>query len=464
MKNVITLIILFALHSLVCGGLINGLPADGLVAWLDASDITGLSQGDPVAIWPMKSSMEGVDNMVDWNLTDAYAPVYHSSQSGFNGKPSLYFSANVRDNDYLVSQNMFANYLSGHSLTIFFVSQSRYLGVVNYIAPRVFCAGHSLTFGSGTASTLNLASVATTAIRTYTIDAINKEAKGWLNGELKNTLDLSSRPDSDFIYGSSRGLRIGAAGTGTNYAGYMAEIIIYNRELDDVEINAVGYYLAAKYDIVDAMGQGKFTEPGPIRTLTVSNNISAEDVTNPPAGQYQYLNGQLAVLTANELYWSCPDVYEFSNWLGDPNNLLETRIRMFEDRTAVANYVLSTTKNCVTLTIDAPEGTTTPAAGSYNLAPDVEMSIEAVGQYADCPKVYGFTGWSGEGIAEPASAATTVTVNTDKTVKAVYNDISVCGDECHPYPLMDFNSDCVVDMKDFASFASQWLVDTYPND
>jgi predicted outer membrane repeat protein len=38
----------------------------------------------------------------------------------------------------------------------------------------------------------------------------------------------------------------------------------------------------------------------------------------------------------------------------------------------------------------------------------------------------------------------------------------VCGDIDHPYPVMDFNKDCIVNFLDFAMFAEHWMVCTKP--
>jgi hypothetical protein len=37
-----------------------------------------------------------------------------------------------------------------------------------------------------------------------------------------------------------------------------------------------------------------------------------------------------------------------------------------------------------------------------------------------------------------------------------------CGDGGHPYPAMDFNQDCRVNLADFAMFAAHWLECTAP--
>ncbi|MHC4292100.1 MAG: hypothetical protein ACYS8S_02650 [Planctomycetota bacterium] len=41
------------------------------------------------------------------------------------------------------------------------------------------------------------------------------------------------------------------------------------------------------------------------------------------------------------------------------------------------------------------------------------------------------------------------------------SDVSACGDWKHPFPLGDLNSDCRVDLADFALFAENWLVCTW---
>ncbi len=42
------------------------------------------------------------------------------------------------------------------------------------------------------------------------------------------------------------------------------------------------------------------------------------------------------------------------------------------------------------------------------------------------------------------------------------NFLPSCGDKDHPYPVMDFNQDCRVDLADFALFAAHWLECTAP--
>lgn len=45
---------------------------------------------------------------------------------------------------------------------------------------------------------------------------------------------------------------------------------------------------------------------------------------------------------------------------------------------------------------------------------------------------------------------------------AYEHGLGTCGDPDHPYPVMDFNDDCIVDFVDFAFFANYWLECTKP--
>ena len=83
-------------------------------------------------------------------------------------------------------------------------------------------------------------------------------------------------------------------------------------------------------------------------------------------------------------------------------------------------------------------------------------------RFIDCPNVRHFDHWIGD-VAEPNSAQTTVVMNTDKTVTAVFVDGAICGDECHPnFLLGDHNHDCYVNFVDFAMFVSRWMACTAP--
>ncbi len=103
---------------------------------------------------------------------------------------------------------------------------------------------------------------------------------------------------------------------------------------------------------------------------------------------------------------------------------------------------------------------TDPNVGDNSFDTGSTVNLTAT-NFIDCPDVYQFDRWEGD-VADPNSANTTVVMDSDKTVTAVFTATRVCGDECHPYPAMDFNTDCIVDFNDFSQFAFEWLVCTKP--
>lgn len=103
--------------------------------------------------------------------------------------------------------------------------------------------------------------------------------------------------------------------------------------------------------------------------------------------------------------------------------------------------------------------TTIPNIGSHFIGGAVLLSAQ---RYISCPKVYRFQEWIGD-VADPTSAETTIFMDSDKTVTAVYIDARQCGDECHNNNVFgDYNHDCIIDMADFAQFALNWLTCTKP--
>jgi hypothetical protein len=98
-----------------------------------------------------------------------------------------------------------------------------------------------------------------------------------------------------------------------------------------------------------------------------------------------------------------------------------------------------------------------PAPGQYDYAEDEVVQLNAY-DFIDCPNYNSFSRWIGD-VADPYSPQTTVVMDSDKTVIAVFTDIeqAVCGDMCHPILLGDVNSDCMVDFKDLAIIAMDWF-------
>jgi hypothetical protein len=121
-------------------------------------------------------------------------------------------------------------------------------------------------------------------------------------------------------------------------------------------------------------------------------------------------------------------------------------------------------QNSVILTIQTEPGqvtTITPVLGMHEYAQGIVANISAQ-RFVDCPSVYVFDHWEGD-VAHASAANTTIVMDTDKTVEAVFVDGRSCGDECYPYPDGDLNHDCRVNFLDIAVIANTWLVCTDPN-
>ncbi len=83
--------------------------------------------------------------------------------------------------------------------------------------------------------------------------------------------------------------------------------------------------------------------------------------------------------------------------------------------------------------------------------------------FKSCAAVYHFDHWEGD-VIEPNSPLTTVIMDADKTVTAVFVAAEPrCGDECHPILEGDLNRDCYVNFADFVLYAAKWMACTHPD-
>ena len=103
--------------------------------------------------------------------------------------------------------------------------------------------------------------------------------------------------------------------------------------------------------------------------------------------------------------------------------------------------------------------TVTPSVGDHIFAGTVNINAD---RFSSCPDVYIFEHWEGD-VVDPNAANTSLLMDIDKTVTAVFVATRECGDECHPDDLFgDYNHDCIIDFIDMAKFAENWLVCTKP--
>jgi hypothetical protein len=117
-----------------------------------------------------------------------------------------------------------------------------------------------------------------------------------------------------------------------------------------------------------------------------------------------------------------------------------------------------------TLTINtSPAGliTVQPGVGEFTY-PEHALAPIAAAQSNNCPDVYVFDHWEGPAVLDPNAAETTVLMDNNVQITAVFNTTRACGDACHGYPEMDFNHDCIVNLADLTELLEDWLVCTKP--
>lgn len=96
-----------------------------------------------------------------------------------------------------------------------------------------------------------------------------------------------------------------------------------------------------------------------------------------------------------------------------------------------------------------------PAIGEHEYEQGTVVPLSAT-DFLECPDVYEFDHWEGN-VDNVSSSNTTILMNDNQTVTAVFVPTRQCGDECHFYPVGDFDQNCYVNWADFSIFASHWL-------
>lgn len=238
------------------------------VLWLDAAQITGLSDGAQVSTWP---DMSGAGNNAtrDSGSTASY-PQYKPNQ--LNGKPVVRFSTDGK------SCFNFNNMTDIR--TVFWVLKEADYDL-DYHDPVSFLLGddNKCDFHRNGPWDFDLWDS-----RDAHANILNGTTK--LDGNVvdgaKTALGTGYRLVSVVTAGNVEASRISddrGLGLGRSWTGDIAEIIIYNRALTTTEENQVGYYLKQKYDITAA----NYTPP-PTTTTTAApttTTTTAEPTTVP---------------------------------------------------------------------------------------------------------------------------------------------------------------------------------------
>ena len=144
-------------------------------------------------------------------------------------------------------------------------------------------------------------------------------------------------------------------------------------------------------------------------TLTVQLNGNGS--TNPAAGSYDYGEGALVSITATP-----NNGWKFDDWTGDVADVSSatTTLTMGSDKSVIANF--AQVMHALTVQVNG-NGSTTPGSGVHDYGEGTLVSITAtVGDG------WRFDGWTGD-VADPGSAMTTVTLDSDKVVTANFSEV-----------------------------------------
>lgn len=227
----------------------SGLAA--LQLWLKADAFTDLSDGATLTTWTDNTNY-------GYTCTQSGSPQYVENFSNdfpavqFNG--SNYFEYTASDLDFIYSTG----------ISIFAVVNASTSAVTNTIIARDTSGNHSwacqldpsdkLLFSvassySQACTRLGAASVSSNyTIVSFQYDGLVDESLQVYAGETDDS-DFLGYTIPYYINGSGTALRIGNDGNGNFFTGKMAELIVFNRALGDVERVLINNYLSAKYDI-----------------------------------------------------------------------------------------------------------------------------------------------------------------------------------------------------------------------
>lgn len=216
-----------------------------LVLWLDASQVTGLTDGAAVSAWPDASGRAH-------HATQASAanrPTYRSA--ALSGKAAMRFDGS---DDYL---RIAGTIVGGtQARTVFFVARPDVVGnkgVVDLGNGTTLGAGFLVTPEYGVrvngGSRLWLPSASTQTMQIGVLQFTGTTTNGislWINGTLRSPSSTIAATIQTSGSGSVGTWTAGPIGN-NNFDGDIAEIIVYDRALSTTERQAVQQYLDTKY-------------------------------------------------------------------------------------------------------------------------------------------------------------------------------------------------------------------------
>ena len=150
------------------------------------------------------------------------------------------------------------------------------------------------------------------------------------------------------------------------------------------------------------------------QSVSASFSINSYDLTlsagdgGSVTGGGSYTYGSDATITAT------PDTgYSFAGWTGDGianSASASTTVSMAQDRSATATFTI----NSYDLTLSAGDGGSVSGGGSFTYGSTADIN-------ATPDTGYSFAGWNGDGVANPDSSSTIVSMTQDRSVAATFS-------------------------------------------
>ena len=244
---------------------------DGLVLWLEptmakslqnSNNSFDLSDGDQIKNW-IDINPQTTTPFTATESSDM--PTY--KKNGINGLPTLFFDASSDGATGQTLQIPYSPSLNSNESTIFVVSslQERtadHRSIINnrdedalsgYVLYNLSSNASNVMFGkdgsgwnewtTGGAIRKNQASIISFSLS-------SGRSTFYLNGPMPASLSSGTSPNPDpYLANTTHSFQIGALNNQYYFDGYISEIIVFNRALQDWERKSVDAYLAQKYKI-----------------------------------------------------------------------------------------------------------------------------------------------------------------------------------------------------------------------
>ena len=211
----------------------------GLVLWLDASQITGLNDGDAVATW---NDLSGLANNATQGTASA-RPLYKTNIK--NGKPALLFDG--VDDGFSLTTGLS---LSAYTVFVVWAQTDAGFGSLSFIK-----LGDNYNLHALTPTSVVLQPGGPTTTTAYTTAT---PAGDWaLTEAYRSGTTLYTGKNGTFDGGQVSSINwqtdaIGApyaGGAQFNMVGYIAEMLIYNVEISTANRQLVEAYISTKYGL-----------------------------------------------------------------------------------------------------------------------------------------------------------------------------------------------------------------------